>query len=247
MLAHSYDGEDVTGWLASEKFDGVRAKWRNRELTSRNDKPIYAPKWFLDELPDESLDGELWMGRGKFQKTVGIVRRHEPGPEWSEVAFMAFDAPDIQGGFTKRLEELTKLANGSKVIKVAEQIAVKSVKDAYAIMAKMYKAGAEGIILRHPESQYEYKRSRMMLKLKPTDSSEATVTGYQDGCGKYLGLVGALICSWNGSEVVIGTGMSDDERKSPPKKGATITFTFNGLTDDGNPRFPSFLCERDYE
>jgi DNA ligase-1 len=41
------------------------------------------------------LDGELWIGRKAFQRTVGIVRRQDRSDLWKEVAFVAFDAPTI--------------------------------------------------------------------------------------------------------------------------------------------------------
>ena len=33
------------------------------------------PNWFIESLPKELVDGELWIDRRKFQKTVSIVRR----------------------------------------------------------------------------------------------------------------------------------------------------------------------------
>ncbi len=89
--------------------------------------------------------------------------------------------------------------------------------------------------------------SKLILKHKPLDSAEAIVTGYKPGTGKYKGMVGALNCDWNGVAITIGTGLTDADRKSPPKVGAKITFTYNGVTDDGNPRFPAYSIERNYE
>ena len=66
---------NVTGWWVSEKLDGVRAIWTGTALLTRNGKRLNAPKWFTDSMPDIRLDGELWMGRGTFDKLVSTIQR----------------------------------------------------------------------------------------------------------------------------------------------------------------------------
>ena len=79
MLAQSYSPEileDPTGWLISEKLDGVRCYWNGQTMYTRNGHPFYPPDWFKKLLPaDLCLDGELFTERGDFQKIVSIVRR----------------------------------------------------------------------------------------------------------------------------------------------------------------------------
>ena len=67
MLAHNYEGTDPSGWLMSEKLDGVRCFWNGTSLWSRNGLEFEAPQWFKDELPSNlALDGELWTKRDDF-------------------------------------------------------------------------------------------------------------------------------------------------------------------------------------
>ena len=68
MLAQNYDPEkhDPTGWLMSEKLDGVRCYWNGKDMYTRTGKPFYAPKSFTDRLPKMALDGELWTDRDDF-------------------------------------------------------------------------------------------------------------------------------------------------------------------------------------
>ena len=87
--------QDLAGWWMSEKLDGVRAYWDGRTLISRLGNRFHAPDWFLDGLPDVPLDGELWIGRKAFQRTVGIVRRQDRTELWKEVTFVVFDAPAL--------------------------------------------------------------------------------------------------------------------------------------------------------
>ena len=92
----------------SEKLDGVRAYWDGKQFLSRQGNLYHAPDWFVDGLPDVPLDGELWIGRKQFQRTVSIVRRQDKSDHWKEVRFLVFDAPQCEGGFETRLEFLAE-------------------------------------------------------------------------------------------------------------------------------------------
>jgi len=47
-----------------------------------------------------------------------------------------------------------------------------------------------------------------------------------------------------GAEFKIGSGFSDAQRRTPPKKGVRVTFKYQGRSNRGIPRFPTFLGER---
>ena len=80
-----------------------------------------------------------------------------------------------------------------------------------------------------------------MLKLKVRQDSEALVIAYQAGRGKYENMLGAVWVELeNGKMFKIGTGFSDNERKNPPPIGSDITFSHQGFTEKGLPRFASF-------
>ena len=81
----------------SEKLDGVRAYWDGKQFISRLGNLFHAPDWFVAGLPDVPLDGELWIGRKTFQRTVSIVRRQDKSDLWKEVPFVVFDAPALDG------------------------------------------------------------------------------------------------------------------------------------------------------
>lgn len=73
LLAHNFTDEDPVGWWISEKYDGVRAWWTGTKFLSREGNEYHAPEFFKKHLPNVVLDGELWVGRNKFQETVSIV------------------------------------------------------------------------------------------------------------------------------------------------------------------------------
>src|SRR5262245_60852734 len=94
LLAHVWENDvDLTDWWMSEKLDGVRAYWDGTRFLSRLGNEFHAPGWFVKGLPMTPLDGELWLGRKAFQRTVSIVRRQDRSDHWREMRYVVFDAP----------------------------------------------------------------------------------------------------------------------------------------------------------
>jgi predicted DNA-binding WGR domain protein len=103
LLANSWDNAtDLTGWWMSEKLDGVRAWWDGKQFLSRLGNVYHAPDWFIAGLPAVALDGELWLDRKAFQRTVSIVRRQDKSDHWRQ------DPPPIGSTITYRYQELTE-------------------------------------------------------------------------------------------------------------------------------------------
>ena len=77
--------------------------------------------------------------------------------------------------------------------------------------------GYEGIMIKDPESFYECKRSTTWLKLKPVIEISLKVTSYEEGSGRNVGKLGALIAEGedNGKyfKLNIGSGFSDEQRE----------------------------------
>ena len=250
MLAKSFDGEqNINGWLMSEKLDGVRAIWTGTGLLSRNGNRFHAPVWFTAQLPaGVMLDGELFIARGKFQATVGIVKKQSPvDAEWRAISFRVFDAPEASGGFESRLGFCLQVLRDCAVASVVAHATCENRAALETFFAHVLRQGGEGVMLRRPGSAYESRRSPSLLKYKPFDSAEAEMIGQEAGQGKHAGAVGALVLKWRDIIFKVGTGLTDELRAAPPAIGSLITFGFCGLTDAGVPRFPTFLTTRDYE
>ena len=121
MLAHVYDPDkhDPSGWLMSEKMDGIRCYWSGSTLYTRTGKLIYAPDSWKAKLPNIALDGELWSGRDDFQNIVSTVRKHSPDEkEWALIKFMIFDAPLLKEKFQERLVTIRKVTAGNSLCKM---------------------------------------------------------------------------------------------------------------------------------
>lgn len=245
LLAEKWDNaEDLAGWWLSEKLDGVRAYWNGKEFISRLGNRYHAPDWFLEGLPETPLDGELWIGRKAFQRTVGIVRRQDRSDHWKEVSYVVFDAPAMDATFEDRLafvsEQMARA--GSPYLKAHEHTVCTSLTQLREELVRIETLGGEGLMLRQPGSRYEVGRSTTLLKVKSFRDGEARVLEHLKGAGRHKGRLGALLVELgDGTRFSVGTGFSDAQRAAPPAIGTTITFRYQELSDAGVPRFPSFV------
>ena len=244
---------DVRDYWVSEKYDGVRGYWdgKQRRMYSRNGTVIALPNDFAAQLPDISLDGELWIGRGQFERVVSVVRDEQPDDTaWKQVKYMVFELPDSQnqyGDFTQRMgriERITQNINAPN-IQAVKQWRVRDRAELLRQLDTITQAGGEGLMLHLASAPYQTGRSDALYKLKLRQDAEATVIGYVAGTGKYAGKVGSLrVRTENGREFNVGGGLNDALRAQPPAIGSVITYQFNGLTKKGQPRFPRFLRVR---
>jgi DNA ligase-1 len=248
LLAHNFDTEDPTGKWLSEKFDGVRAWWTGLVFLSRAGNVFHAPEWFTKDLPPTPLDGELWMGRGLFQKTVSIVRRKNAGDLWKKISYRVFDAPMHPGVVEHRWLAMAKQIANAPYAQSVPQRLCKGEDDLKVTLAAIEAQGGEGLMLRLAGSSYEEGRSYTLLKVKTFHDAEAIVTGYVKGKGKHKGRMGALIVQMDdGQKFKIGTGFSNKQREEPQHNwiDTSITYRFKELTDIGIPKFASFLRIRE--
>lgn len=250
LLANVYREQvDVSRYLASEKLDGVRAIWDGQVLRFRSGRIINAPDWFRAGLPKQSLDGELWIARGQFERVSGIVRREVPDDAtWREVRYMIFELPGAPGPFSERAEQIRYLVRQASVPWLIE------IKQFFPVdrgtlekrLDEVVRAGGEGLMLHLADAPYETGRSDVLLKVKPWQDAEAVVIGHQPGKGRLAGMLGALkVRTPDGKEFSLGTGLSDAQRQAPPALGTTVTYRYRDLTSKGLPRFASFLRIRD--
>lgn len=245
LLAETWDTTmDLAEWWMSEKLDGVRAYWDGTQFLSRLGNRYHAPDWFVAGLPKVPLDGELWLDRKKFQRTVSIARRQDKSEHWKELRFLVFDAPSCSGKFETRLEYVADCLNSRNLefARMHEQRRCQSLAHLREELAAVEALGGEGLMLRQPGSMYEVGRSLTLLKIKSFRDAEATVLEHQPGKGKHKGRLGALLLQMaDGTRFSVGTGFSDAERDAPPPIGSTITFRYQELSDGGVPRFPSYV------
>jgi len=211
---------------------------------------VDAPAWFTAGWPRVPMDGELWLGRGRFDEASTLVR-HPPGDDapWRELRFLAFDLPGHGGRFEARVHALRDLLDRPSGLPWLRPVAQSRVADRGQLQARLravLDAGGEGLMLHHRDALYAPGRSDHLLKLKPHDDAEARVVAHLPGKGKYAGLVGSLLVEReDGARFRLGSGLSDAERAAPPAIGSLVTYRYNGLTPNGLPRFARFIRVRE--
>ena len=245
MLPQVYKQQvDVSGWLMSEKLDGVRGYWDGTQLLSKNGHTFYPPAAFVRDLPPFPVEGELWGGRGTFEQTASIVMKQQPHDGWLQLKFALFDVPQAPGGFTARITKAKDwfAAHPSTYAFVIPQIPVRDHTQLQYELHKIETLGGEGLIVRMPDALYAGGRRPEILKVKNFQDAEATVVAHLPGKGRNEGRLGSLLVVLDdGTKFKLGSGFNDAERQSPPPIGAVVTFKFYGKYQSGIPKFPSFM------
>ena len=239
------DAIDPAPYLVSEKYDGVRGAWDGRVLRFRSGRRVPAPAWFKARLPGVPLDGDLWLGRGRFDELSGLVRTEVPvDADWRQVRYLVFELPGAPGDFAaraRRIDAIAAQAAWPQLVAVAHT----PVADRAALQRRLISTlaqGGEGLVLHLAAAPYRTGRSDAMLKLKPSLDTEATVVAHHPGKGKYEGVLGALeVRTPQGRQFLLGSGLSDAQRRDPPAIGSEVTYRYRDLTGSGLPRFASFL------
>jgi len=122
--------------------------------------------------------------------------------------------------------------------------------------------GYEGIMIKDPRAVYECKRSVAWLKLKPYIEVSLTVVAVEEGTGRNVGKLGALICEGEDDgkriRVNVGSGFSDIHRDTYWQErgkvvGQVVEVRADAATKSQDSettwslRFPRFLRFRGFE
>jgi len=129
-----------------------------------------------------------------------------------------------------------------------------------AINQRAIDGGYEGIMIKDPNAFYECKRSVSWLKLKPFIEVSLSVLDVEEGTGRNLSRLGALVCRGtdDGKDILVnvGSGFTDSDRdlfwESRDKLlGQIVEVRADAVTQnqDGtySLRFPRFLRFRGFE
>jgi DNA ligase 1 len=158
-----WQGEDLSWWILTEKFNGCRAYWDGENMWSRGGIKIEIPQEWRNYLPACHLDGEIYYGTDGVYKCGAAIRfgRFLPGME-----FIVFDMPHEPGDYLDRLSKANSLIPPNPFIRVAQSFICLSNRDLITEMFRIQAAGGEGIMARHPKIQYTAGRTNQLLKVK---------------------------------------------------------------------------------
>src|SRR3546814_14943727 len=122
------------------------------------------------------MDGELWLGRGRFEDTSGTVRAGDANdPAWRRMRFMVFDLPGDPGTFTERVLHMRSLLDAAGVawLRPVAQYRARDTAELDALLEAVVPAGGEGLLLQHQDARYRVGRSGDLRKYKPYDDAQA--------------------------------------------------------------------------
>lgn len=110
-------------------------------------------------------------------------------------------------------------------------------------------ANQEGVMLNICNAKYVCKRTKNLLKVKVFQDCDVRIVGFQQGSGKYINTLGALLVDYKGNTVGVGSGLTDEQRdeiwnNQENYLGKIVTVQYFEETNDafGNKsmRFPVF-------
>ncbi len=119
-----------------------------------------------------------------------------------------------------------------------------------SLFKEMRRQNKEGVMLKNPNSGYDFKRSNAVLKLKEFFNMDLRIVSAIEGTGKYVGMLGALVCEDDDGKIStkVGSGFTDDDRTelwfswlSGTLKGQIAEVSAQEVTQDGSLRFPTFV------
>lgn len=229
-----------------------------RIALGRSGKPV-PNRALVEWLPDTPwiLDGEFYMHGVPFDEISGLFRaKDRPIPEGYKFhVFNAFteqewNSQKINATYDEVMQRVRSICGlySTSLVPVGSKV----VDDEEAVsrgLQELWDQGYEGGILRNVDKPaYMWKRCSLkdncMIKLKKIDYTDAKITGFREGEGKYLGMLGALqVQLENGIDFEIGTGYTDDQRvelwqNRDELLGEWVHCKFTELTDTGMPRPP---------
>ena len=139
--------------------------------------------------------------------------------------------------------KLSHLRRVPRYIVAAEYDAIKGMHDEFVAQ------GYEGAMVKDLDAPYKFGRGPEVMKLKAFFDADLKIEKLIEGTGKHTGKLGSVGVNYQGVEVQVGSGFSDELRETiwaDPNSfvGRTIEVRYQEVTPDGSLRFPTFVCFR---
>ena len=267
------------------KLDGVRViticdvDRDEVKMFSRNGKELTNFTKILEQF-DSMMDqmGESMVFDGEvmsddFQTLMREIHR-KGGAKTDDAVLNVFDCLPLEafkeggyaGSLTVRKGMLNEYEFGPNISKVEYVRMNLSEDDGQKMFADYNKLcidkGFEGIMVKPMSGVYECKRSSLWLKVKPFIEVSLKVVDTEEGTGRNLGKLGALIVEGTDMDKFIktnvGSGLTDNDREEFWKAkdkliGQIVEIRADAITqnqdtkDEWSLRFPRFLRFRGFE
>jgi DNA ligase 1 len=265
MLADKYDAKkhNKFPYFSQPKLDGVRCLISKDGMQSRNGKPLVACPHILEALdpffqafPDAILDGELYNHelRDNFEKIISLVRKTKPTTQdYIEASkLVQYHVYDVimDGPFVDRLAFINRHISrgnsfGNRYYPTVQAVKTTNIQDEHDLemMLEHYlEMGYEGQMLRVPDSPYEGKRSKNLIKHKEFEDDEFEIVSIEEGKGNWADAVKRIeIRLKDGTTQFAGVRGSFDTLHDLLYNDygyTSVTVRYQNKTDDGKLRFP---------
>ena len=266
-------------WFAlSEKLNGIRGTYYQGKMYSRQGKEIKGLNHIITEIRAAGmehmvLDGELRRrnidhisDNENFRIGTGILNSEDS--DKSCIAFTIYDILSEQefyeqeGKLTYRhrmrqLMELKDVIEERGLLHIGVVDMLYNGTDTNQIkvcLDKMVAEDKEGCMLNR-DVVYKCKRHKGILKVKRFYTSDLEIIRAEEGSGKYKGVLGALVVDFNGNEVSVGSGFTDDDRTNlwqirDTLPGRIAEVKFKEVSEDkkthkASLQFPIFISLRE--
>ena len=267
------------------KLDGVRViticdvdkdevKMFSRNGKELNNFPKILEQFdsMLDQMAESMVfDGEVMSD--DFQTLMREIHR-KGGAKTQDAKLNLFDCIPLwafkEGGYSASLQTRKEMMdeyvfgpNISKVEYVRMDLDDDDGQKQFADYNKLcIDKGFEGIMVKPMSGPYECKRSSLWLKVKPFIEVSLTVKDTEEGTGRNVGKLGALIVEGKDDgkfiKTNVGSGLTDSDRETYWKAkekliGQVVEVRADAITQNQNAkdewslRFPRFLRFRGFE
>jgi len=220
----------LDGEIMSSSFQDLMTQVHRKSDVKANDAILN----LFDVLPLENFENGIWNKRQEDRSAMVYYWHKKHKNVLPNVAVVGHELVDLD------------TSDGQKRYK--------------EINAKAIAGGYEGIMLKDPEAPYECKRSVAWLKLKPFIEVSLEVVDVEEGTGRNIRRLGAVVCQGvdDGKtiRVNVGSGFSDSDRDTywssrDSLLGQIVEVRADAVTQnqDGtySLRFPRFLRFRGFE
>jgi len=246
------------------KYDGFRCLAKKEDgvvyLWSRKGKMLDVPTEIKVELAlilreGECADGELYRHGWGFQRIASAIKKR--GADTPGLHYYIYDNPVMNLSFKERFmdrwenlkAESASVDNPISVtnterIKIVPTMTVSNKEGLTLMESACIEAGFEGLMVRNIKGLYQFKnRSYDLQKVKQFEDAEYQIIGGKEGQGRESGMVIFKCKTEDGIEFDVRPKGTMEERSAMWKNlshyiGKPLTVKFQGLTDDGRPRFP---------
>lgn len=249
----------LNGFRCVATFDGSEVQLKSRT----GEKYVSVPHVnkdllaFFKDFPSAVIDGELFNNdlRQKLNEISKLLRKtkHISAEDFARseqlVQYHVYDGYDMTPELTKsapynrRKDWLDNtLPKYSKYYREVPSILAHSRDELDDVFWRYVNDGQEGVIVRIPDSPYENKRSKFLLKYKPEDSAECVVLDVVEGDGNWSGCAKTASICWNDKTfdaTFVGTReqCADVLKNREWWKNKEVTFKYFAYTGLGKPNF----------